>query len=170
MVQPLMDTNIKGLKELRWNIENLKGRIVIDASIELTRGAAQTIANAARKKVPKKSENLKKSITASRMYKNNKNWITYWVGHKTGKNVKNDGWYGRLVEGGTKGHLIPKESTKKYKKAAMKIAGSFVGGVVWHPGSVKKPYMEPAFSENWRKAITLGAKRAKKVIEKANLR
>ena len=167
MTTPLMTTQIKGLKQLNWNIKKIENRIIIDAGVELTKKAAQTIGRAARKKCPVKTGNLKKSITVQRVKKRIPGKIIYLVGHKIGKKVKNDGGYGRLVEFGTMSHEIPKkDAILKRAKIAMRIGKNFVGGVVTHPGAKKTPYMRPAFDEYWKKGLEAGAKRAKKIIEK----
>ena len=165
MAESLVLSKVKGMDELRKALSKITARAQLEASVTLTKTAAQTIARAARKKCPVVSGTLKKSIIVRQVSKKSKKYITYHVGHKM--SGKNNGWYGRLVEFGTLAHEIPKKSNaEKYNNATMLINGSFIGGTVQHPGAEKKPYMRPAFDEYWQKGLAAGAKRAKKVIEK----
>jgi len=162
----LVTTKIKGMQGLGMALKKIENRVQWEASIDLTKYTAQTVARAARKKVPVKTGNLKKAIKTRRVAKKAKGRIVYHVGVTTGKRAKNDGWYGRLIEFGTIGpYKIPSDEHDE-EGNVLKIDTTFIGGQVSHPGIQKKPFMRPAFDEQWEKGLRRGIKRARKIIER----
>jgi HK97 gp10 family phage protein len=162
----LVKTQIKGLRELGFALKKIEDRIYWVASVDLTKKTAQTIARAARKKVPEKTRNLRKAIRTVRVAKKARKSVVYHVGITVGKKAKHDGFYWRFVEFGTIGpYKIPSDEHDE-KGNVLKINTTFVGGQVTHPGSQKHPFMRPAFDEYWEKGLQKGIKSARKLIER----
>lgn len=57
-------------------------------------------------------------------------------------------WYGRLVEGGTKAHII-----KAKKAKALRLPSGIYALSVKHPGSTPKPFMQPAANTKAQAAV-----------------
>lgn len=65
--------------------------------------------------------------------------ITYWVYPNRAKG----GWYGHMVELGTKAHRIPKSGDM-----TLRIGNNIFTGHIDHPGAKARPFLRPAFDEN----------------------
>lgn len=96
-----LDTTAKKLRVLR----------------SIYRESAKPLVAAARANVPAKTGNLKKSIKFFKA----RSKTTFYVGPRAGRRQKNDGYYGRWIEFGTK-YIAP----KPFMAPAIKQAGGLV--------------------------------------------
>lgn len=152
---------VNGLKELDARLSKISNVARSRGAIAMTMKGAQVFASEARKRVPFKKGILKKSVVIKRFRKGSKTRFIYIIGNAIGKQAKYDGWYGRLVERGTKAHTI----RAKHAKVLRTEEGVFLGVQVTHPGAKKKPWLKPTFDQTWRKALKEMAKKYKKYVE-----
>jgi HK97 gp10 family phage protein len=88
-----------GAKELSKLLKKLPVKVEKNFMRQAVRAGARVVVKDARKRVPKNTGNLAKSLgVVSRRAKN----ITMSVKARSGKKQKNDGFYGRFIEFGTR--------------------------------------------------------------------
>ncbi len=138
----MIDVEIKGLKELKKNLEQLPMKMEKRIVGQALRQGANVFRDEARKNVPVATGRLKKAIQVSSARAGRKllSMMNVKVSYKKA-------WYARFVEFGTGPHII-----KPKNKEALSIGGQVVKEVQ-HPGAVAKPFMRPAFDTKWQKAI-----------------
>jgi len=164
----MVDIRTKGLKELDRELGSLAMKLQVEGANAMNRSGANVILKAARKNCPVETGNLKASLTVVQIKSAKTGSVVHWVTHKTGKGVKNDGWYAHIVEfGNIHGpYDIPKRgrATKKLMSTWQQARGGVkrgtfgvtratfgrrIEGKTWRA----KPYMRKAFYENDEKAI-----------------
>lgn len=138
---------LKGHKEIAKKLRKLSGKAGKSVARKSISAGARVIRDEAKRNVPVKTGNLKKSIKVkTRAFRNRMGFHAY-VFVDTGRKARFDGWYAHFIEFGTQPHEInPK--TKK----GLKIGGQVVN-TVQHPGSAAHPFMRPALDTKTDKAI-----------------
>ena len=140
---------VDGLKELEDALVALGKKAAGRAMRRALNNSTAPIKRAAKRGVD--SERVKKSIK-SKVYlgKGAKSSVaTVHVG-VLGK----DAWIGNFIEGGTKAHDIPAKRRKGGKVRRVAFGGK-VFGRVHHPGVKAKPFMKPAWDNNYRGAVKI---------------
>ncbi len=138
----MIDIKIEGLNELKKKLDELAPKMEKKIVGQALRQGTNVIRDSARSKVNSISGNLKKSIKTVGV-KGKKPLVSEMNVRVRGK----DAFYAKFVEFGTKPHVIlPK------KGMALLVKGKEYR-IVHHPGAVAKPFMRPAFDENYQKAI-----------------
>lgn len=155
--------DLKGMDELNFNLTKIGSNAQLYGAEVLVKTMVRPIIRSARQKVPVKTGNLLKSIKAVKKHDKARGWFRYLIGNTVGKRAKNDGWYGRLVEFGTAPHSIKRGRTLKRDLRFM--GGPNTQSEKIHPGAEAKPWLRPAFDENWKKALDAGVRKYKKIIE-----
>jgi HK97 gp10 family phage protein len=174
----LLDVRITGIEDVNNRIKGLEEGIRKKAMEQVLRGMAMFFRKETRKNIKK----LPITTTSNTLYNSVKvevekkakrrnfrqfNIFCDHYGHKKSK-VQHDAFFARWIERGTKGHLIKPQFKEGHKAIAYTTKqGKYkVRLETWHPGFKEKPFMRPAFDDNWRKAIQQGAKRLDKWIDK----
>lgn len=149
--------HIKGGDRLQRSLRNMKEKVAKKIVRRAVVVAAKPIVKAARNNAARDSGTLAASLGVKmKFYRNTRSWVAIigprvrfkyggeQFGVKGQKDHRKPAFYGHLVEGGTKRHF-------------MEVAT--FGGVVYkafqHPGAAPKPFLEPAFDENRRKAFRI---------------
>jgi len=121
------EARLIGGKELEEVLKKLPEKVNKRILNSAARLAAKPLIKSARRKVPKRTRNLEKSI-GTRIKGRTGNQSVAMIGPQTGKRRRYDGWYAHFVEFGVSGI-----SRKKKKRYRVDVAA--------------KPFMRPAYDE-----------------------
>lgn len=152
--------HVKGLSALARALETLPARIEANVMRGAMRAGAKVIATDAKARVNRISGALADSIRYGVKLERAQGRIKAYV--RAGG--KGPAWYARLVESGTRAHLVsvreqdrPTRLTRRgvravsmrtlnrmVQRGSLRIGSSFVGPVVQHPGARPKPFLRPA--------------------------
>lgn len=161
--------SIAGGKQLAEFLSKLPPRIERNIMRAALRAGARVIANEAKKNVPEKLGNLKRSIrTDSTRVKGGVQATAKAGGRSGGKNKNKSAFYAQFVEYGTAAHPI----TAKKKKLLTFIAkdGRLVKKFqVDHKGAKAKPFMRPAFDAKGGEAVDAVAKAIRERLTQSHL-
>lgn len=122
-----------GDKELRKILEKLPGKVDVRLLKAAARRAAKPLVKSARRKAPSKTGNLRKSIGTIGLRSHN-GAAAVFVGPRSGRRNKYDGWYAHFVEFGSRG--VVRYNTKHRKK-----------GQRYKSDNKAKPFMRPAYDQ-----------------------
>ena len=136
-----MEINIKGGEELSKALKQLSPKIEKNIMRAALRAGAKVIADEAKRNVPEKSGELKKSIRSGSKATRQGQVIA------TAKAGNDKAWYWRFVEFGTQAHLIMAKNQK-----SMAFGGVFAKQIE-HPGATARPFMRPALDAKAQEAI-----------------
>ncbi len=152
---------LRGAKQMSALLRKLPKRIGKKILKRVLRKAARPIILAAKAKVPKKFRVLEKSIGSSFLKTRKPRKEVIKIGPRTGKKAVNNGWYGHLVEFGTKSHTI------KGDPLAFTVDGDlkFVNEVTI-PSIAAQPFLGPAFNATSNKALQVMGNELGPAIEK----
>jgi HK97 gp10 family phage protein len=150
---------VHGLAELKVKFDKLADDTKTRIANKMVKDGANEIVTLAKANAPVRTGTLRRAIRARKQRSQNKEITTYIVGYTQGKKAKNDAWYGRLVELGTKPHRIPKKGI-----ARLYFRGKFFSSVQ-HPGAKPHPWLEPAFTAGYMKTINKMSDTFKTMIE-----
>lgn len=148
--------DVKGLAEIDKALRELPVKYERQTMMNSLRAAGRIIRDEAKRRVPVRTGNLKKSIAVV-TGKRGRVYVT----NKQGKGQKNDGWYAHLIEFGTKPH-----NTAKGGGTTLGQWAGEQGGGIPHPGSPAQPFMRPALDSKAGEAIKAIADAAAKHIAK----
>jgi len=107
---------VKGIPDLKKEFDKIRTELRGDAAAAMAQSCASLFAREARKRVPVDTGNLKKAIGIKRISAKNAVNAEYITHVRSGRNVKNDGWYAHMVEYGTTPHNIKAGSGKANRK------------------------------------------------------
>lgn len=152
---------LRGAKQMASLLRKLPKRITKKILKKVLRKAARPVILAAKSKVPKQFRVLQKSIGASFLKTRKPRKEVIKVGPRTGKKAVNNGWYGHLIEFGTKSHTV------KADPLAFTVDGDlrFVNEVTI-PSIPAQPFLGPAFEISKAKALEIMGKELGPLIEK----
>ena len=146
--------SIDGGKELAEMLKTLPLKIERNIMRAALRAGARVIANEAKKNVPIKMGNLKRSIrTDSTRTKGGVEATARAGGRSGGKNKDKSAFYAQFVEYGTAPHII-RAGDKKKKLTFIARDGKKVSTTqVSHTGAKAKPFMRPALDAKGNEAL-----------------
>lgn len=173
---------IKGLAELHKVLQSFPVKLEANILRGGLRAGSKVFLDAARVSVPKRSNQLRNSVRMSggkdptgtiysivtagsrdKVYNSKgrpiKNEPIFEINPNGVKKYKN-AFYAHMVEFGTRRHFI-----KPIKRKSLFFAG-LAKEVIDHPGSKPKPFMRPAYDQNWDGAVKVMAAYMKKRIDK----
>ena len=169
----MAEQHVKNIQHLITMLKKIDGDIAKNAEQGMVKPVAQMFARKARKEVPVRTGNLKKSITAKKLkHRGDKAKMPRYV-VTLRRTRKADGWYAHFVEFGTKAHDIwasgVRPGRRKRRDSGAMVLGreGIFGTHVRHKGSRARPFFRPAFDKNWRNADDVMAKGLDKIIKKA---
>lgn len=145
-----IEIKVHGLAELKIKFDKLANDTKNKIARKMVFDGAKEIEKLAKAYVPKKTRNLLNAIKTRKRKDPNAMIIKYVIGYTEGKRAKYDGWYGRLVEFGTKPHRIPKKGSAP---KGLKLHGGQIVSSVDHPGAKPRPWLEPAFKAGYMRCI-----------------
>jgi HK97 gp10 family phage protein len=134
---------INGLRELSEQLKTMPDKLLKTAIRGAVGAGAKVIRDEARSRV----HNITGDLSQGIRFTTSVNLAQGTGVSKVFVSVKK-AWYGRLVEFGTKPHLI-----KSKKGNALKLHGGKLVMQVHHPGAKPKPFMEPAAATKYQAAI-----------------
>jgi HK97 gp10 family phage protein len=134
---------INGARELDELLGELPSKLQAKAMRGAVGAGAKVIRDDARTRVDSKSGDLVAGIryTTRVDAANGQSTAKVFVSQKKA-------WYGRLVESGTKPHIIKARNAK-----ALKLHGGRLVEQVKHPGAKPKPFMRPAAETKYPQAV-----------------
>ena len=152
---------LKGAKAMATLLNTLPKRITKKILKRILKLAAKPIKVLAKSKVPKDFGVLNKSIGESFLKRTPARTEIIKIGPRTGKRAKFNGWYGHMVEFGTKSHTI----------TADKLVFSIDGNLVFIkevkiPSISAQPFLGPAFKQASGKALKIMGDQLGPTIEK----
>ena len=152
---------LRGAKEMARLLRKLPKRVTAKILKRVLRKASRPVIIAAKARVPKKFRVLEKSIGSSFLRTRKPRKEVIKIGPRTGKKALNNGWYGHLVEFGTKSHTI------KADPLVFSIDGDlkFVSQVTI-PSIAPQPFLGPAFKATPKKALQIMGNELGPLIEK----
>lgn len=159
--------NIKGLKELKLELERLPAKLEMSVMRSAMREGAKVIAEEAKARAPVLSGRLRDSIRVSTRSKRGVVRYNVIAGGETKKRIKgtasgvkvvyDNAYYARFVEFGTAAHAIGAKYAKALvlrsnRRASAGVAKRWMRGEailegVHHPGSQPRPFMRPALGK-----------------------
>ena len=139
----MSDVRVKGLAELQRALDTLPAKIESNIMRGALRAGANVIKAEAKAQVPRRSGKLASSIRVSVSLRRG----TVKASVKAGGRGKGGAWYARLVELGTKAHVI-----KARPGSALNVHGTLVSSVQ-HPGAHPKPFLRPAMDSRAQAAV-----------------
>jgi len=139
-------SQLKGDKALKQALKQHRVKLTQKMQLALRAGAME-IQNSAKKKVPVKTGNLKRSINTE--IEENGDEINAIIG--------TDVEYAPYIEYGTRPHKI--NAPVEIKNVGWRYIGK-------HPGTEPKPFLRPAFDENEKKANEIIDKTLDKLLRK----
>ncbi|MBY0455257.1 MAG: HK97 gp10 family phage protein [Burkholderiaceae bacterium] len=160
------EINIRGLKELQELLNTLPAKIEKNILRSALNQGSKVIAAQAKQNASVKSGFMKGRIhvtnKATKKQRQGTGTVQSFVrvGSSKQKWGVKDAWYGRLVENGTKRHLIT--------GSHLNIGGKFVGKII-HPGAKARPFLRPAFESESSAAVSAVAAHIKKRLTKEGL-
>ena len=141
------DQAIQGGRELDRLLNTLPAKIHANILRTALSAGAKVFKDEARRLVPTKTGNLRKSIRVSSRINGRKGQVTASVKAGSKAGTKNAAPYAVLVEYGTRSHQV-----KAPPGRALRF-GSITVVEVDHPGATSKPFMRPAVDNGFQKAI-----------------
>jgi HK97 gp10 family phage protein len=150
----MIECHVKGLRELDAQLKRFPILLQQNILDKATAAGARIARDAAKSNAPVRTGEMLRSI---RMVKNRKSKeaTSYLVG------VFKKGWYGRLVESGTKAHTI------KAKNAKVLTDGkSFFGKEVKIPMVRARPWLSPALTFNQERIVKKVGETIKKWLDR----
>lgn len=152
---------LRGAKQMATLLRKLPKRITKKILKRILRKAAKPVIIAAKVKVPKNFRVLEKSLGSSILKTSKPRKEVIKIGPRTGKRAINNGWYGHLVEFGTKSHTI------KADPLVFTVDGDlrFVNEVKI-PSIAAQPFLGPAFKAASGKALQIIGSELGPTIEK----
>lgn len=137
-------SELKGFKELSARLKRMDSKLAQKVVRRGSARMAQTIAKEMKKNAPRKTGNLKKSITYSNK-RNRQGGFSAKVGaFRTGRA---DGFYAKFIEFGAKKHTIKPKNRK-----AISFNGAVVKSVN-HPGTRARPFIQRSFEQSQKRAV-----------------
>lgn len=159
------DHGIEGGRELDDLLRTLPEKMQKNVNRAGLRAGAVVLLDQVKQNIPVKSGNLRKTARISSRAKNG----AVSVSVKAGGKVKGiDAWYARLVEFGTRPHLVQVSEkdrgingrtgravsvTTVNRRRSLMIGTTLVGPSVQHPGSRARPFMRPAIDAKLPEAL-----------------
>ncbi len=143
-----IDIQFKGIKEFEKNVKRLGGKVAKQVVRSSLKKGGTVLVKQARNNLPPQYDTLKRSIRSAFRKPKNRFYQTLKIGFTVGKNVKYDGWYAHIVEGGSDSHTITSKDGK------IITAGDDVfARKVNHPGTKAYPFLRPAFENKSNAAL-----------------
>jgi len=140
--------NLNGFDELQRQLRRMSPRDSSRMAKIATRKSAKILLNEMRLRVPVRGGTLRRSLGLVSVRRRTPGaWFK--VGARSGKRLKNDGWYAHLVEFPTRAHSTQKGD---YLARTNRRAKQAAGGVD-HPGTKSRPFMRPAVDASAKKII-----------------
>jgi hypothetical protein len=156
--------DVKGLKELDNELKFFPLDMQRKALDFANKAYGKEVVKVARTNVNVRSGKLKRAIRTRKNTKKSKAGLPFHeIGVFRSRNKKlGEGWYGVLVEKGTRPHTI----TPRKKGGALRLQGNKLVKSVSHPGSRPKPWLRRSFDISRKRALGAWAARLHKWIEK----
>jgi len=131
---------IIGFDKLIYCLNHLPEKTSYRIVIQALKRAAKPILRTARQNVPKRTRNLMKSIQV--FPSKSREFPAVWIGVRSGRRSKFDGWYGHFIHFGTKGF------GKRNRSAGVTLGYAKGGG-----GIKATPFMTDALTQSGDAAI-----------------
>lgn len=173
--------NIEGGRQLDELLRTLPEKMHKNINRAGLRAGAVVIKAEVDRQVPKNTGNLAKTVRITSRIKGTETTASVKAG---GKYKGVDAWYARLVENGTRPHLVQVSAqdrginrrtgnaisvTTINRQRSLKIGGALVGPSVQHPGSKARPFMRPAADAALNPALEAIKARIKQLLTKQGL-
>lgn len=154
-----VDIKMLGIEEMTKNLEQIGTRVALRGPAAAVRAGSSVIIKEIRRRAPKETGSLQKSIGQKvKNYRRNKT-TTSIVGarskrYKTAKGNRNPAYYAHLPELGVKPHRTGKKKFGYRRGAGM------------HPGVKATPYMRPGWDAAAPRAVDAVVDKMKEVFDK----
>lgn len=142
----MSDAHIKGLAELQRALDTLPAKVEANIMRGAMRAGANVIKDEAKMQAPRDSGLLASSIRTAVSLRRGTVTASVKAGGR-GKKGQGTAWYARLVEIGTKAHIIAAPPG-----SALNVSGTVVRSVQ-HPGAKAHPFLRPAMDNKARAAV-----------------
>jgi len=127
---------MKGLDDVKRQLMRMSPQDSSRMAKIATREASKILLEEMRARVPVRGGTLKRSLGIVNVRRRTPGaWFK--VGTRSGKRLKNDGWYAHLVEYPTRAHDIKRKN----------------GKVIKHKGTKRQPFMRPAVDAKGKRVI-----------------
>ena len=157
-----LKVDFKGFDEVEKALKKFPARIVKKALGRAIKKGSKPILTEARRKVPVRTGNLKKSLAIRNIPKRevgNRTIVEVYA--RSGLKFKHDGWYAHLVEYGTSTHEVsaPGKRNPTSFVLASNFTGSgayvFFGKEITIPDIPHHPFLRPALSTQAQRVISI---------------
>jgi len=132
----MQEIDIRGLDDAIKKLKKLEEKVQKKVARGTARAAAKPFVEEAKRRAPVKTGNLRKSIGIIAKRSKTPGIVRFWVGPRSGRHLKSDGFYGAFVE---YGHQIKKDK---------KVVGTVS----------PKPFIRPAAESALEKSINAAKK------------